>query len=55
MGFNPIDADVEPFIPAPTRKRIEDLGRTLQGPVTVAMVGSTVGLREEWPSTSRAS
>ena len=46
VGFNPIDADVEPFIPAPTRKRIEDLGRTLQGPVTVAMVGSTVGLRE---------
>jgi AAA+ superfamily predicted ATPase len=46
VGFTPIDTSMEPFIPAPTRKRIEDLDRTLQGPVTVAIVGSTLGLRE---------
>ncbi len=46
VGFTPIDTSVEPFIPAPTRRRIEDLGQTLQSPVTVAVVGSTVGLRE---------
>ncbi len=46
VGFTPIDTSVEPFIPAPTRKRIADLGDTLKGAVTVAVVGSTVGLRE---------
>ncbi len=46
VGFTPIDTSMEPFIPAPTRKRIEDLGETLRTPVTVAVVGSTVGLRE---------
>ncbi len=46
VGFTPIETDVEPFIPAPTRKRIEDLDRTLRGAVTVAIVGSTLGLRE---------
>ncbi|MBM4390338.1 MAG: ATP-binding protein [Deltaproteobacteria bacterium] len=46
VGFTPIDTSVEPFIPRPTRKRIEDLGDALRGPITVAVVGSTVGLRE---------
>jgi AAA+ superfamily predicted ATPase len=46
VGFTPIETDMEPFIPAPTRKRIEDLDRTLRGPVTVAIVGGTLGLRE---------
>ncbi len=46
VGFTPIDTSVEPFIPKPTRKRIEDLGDALRSPITVAIVGSTVGLRE---------
>ncbi len=46
VGFTPIDTSVEPFIPKPTRKRIEDLGDALKSPITVAVVGSTVGLRE---------
>ncbi|MBM4364952.1 MAG: ATP-binding protein [Deltaproteobacteria bacterium] len=46
VGFTPIDTSVEPFIPRPTRKRIEDLGDALRSPITVAVVGSTVGLRE---------
>ncbi len=46
VGFTPIDTSMEPFIPAATRRRIEELGDTLSGPVTVAIVGSTVGLRE---------
>ena len=46
VGFTPIDTRLEPFIPAPTRSRIEDLGDTLKTAVTVAVVGSTVGLRE---------
>ena len=45
-GFNPLDVSQEVFIPAPTRKRIEVLGETLAQPVTVAVVGSTFGMRE---------
>lgn len=46
VGFTPIDTSVDPFIPKPTRQRIEDLGDSLRTPITVAVVGSTVGLRE---------
>lgn len=46
VGFNPIPTDLEPFIPAPTRQRIEELGNSLQKPITVAIIGGTQGLRE---------
>lgn len=46
VGFTPIDTSMEVFIPAPTRKRIAELGDALNKPITVAVVGSTVGLRE---------
>ncbi len=45
-GFTPIPVEGELFVPGPTRKRIADLGDSLGGPVTVAVVGSTVGMRE---------
>lgn len=45
-GFIPIDCSQEPFIPAPTRKRLEELGNTLNHAVNVAVVGSTIGMRE---------
>lgn len=45
-GFHPIATDLEPFIPAPTRRRIEDLSATLGQAVSVAVVGSTAGMRE---------
>ncbi|MFZ5475693.1 MAG: ATP-binding protein [Myxococcota bacterium] len=46
VGFTPIDTTGRLFIPAPTKKRIEDLGEALDRPITVAVVGSTIGLRE---------
>jgi AAA+ superfamily predicted ATPase len=46
VGFTPIETVKEPFIPKPTRKRINDLGDALRSPITVAVVGSTIGLRE---------
>jgi AAA+ superfamily predicted ATPase len=46
VGFNPISTVHDPFIPAPTRKRIEDLGASLEKPITVAIIGGTHGLRE---------
>lgn len=46
VGFTPIDTSLDPFIPKPTRQRILDLGESLKTPITVAVVGSTVGLRE---------
>lgn len=45
-GFVPMDTSQEVFIPTPTRKRIADLGDALDQPITVALVGSTVGMRE---------
>jgi AAA+ superfamily predicted ATPase len=45
-GFTPIDTSQEVFIPAPSRKRIEDLEDSLTKPITVALVGSTFGMRE---------
>jgi AAA+ superfamily predicted ATPase len=46
VGFTPIPTEGELFVPAPTRKRIDELGESLTRPVTVAVVGSTVGMRE---------
>ncbi|MFN7147568.1 MAG: AAA family ATPase, partial [Myxococcota bacterium] len=46
VGFTPVDTSGEPFIPAPTRKRIQELDETLTRPITVAVVGSTIGMRE---------
>lgn len=46
VGFQPIDVSGEPFIPAPTRKRIGELADALDRPITVAVVGSTIGMRE---------
>ena len=45
-GFTPVAIDGDPFIPAPTRKRIVDLHDSLDRAVTVAVVESTQGLRE---------
>lgn len=45
-GFLPLDTRREPFIPAPTRNRIDELGDVFNKPVTVAIIGSTVGNRE---------
>jgi AAA+ superfamily predicted ATPase len=46
VGFTPIDTSMDPFIPAPTRKRIADLDESLDRAITVAVVGSTIGMRE---------
>ncbi len=46
VGFMPVDISRDPFIPAPTRRRINELGDTLSRPITVAVVGSTIGMRE---------
>jgi AAA+ superfamily predicted ATPase len=45
-GFTPIPSDGELFVPGPTKRRIGDLGEALAGPVTVALVGGTMGMRE---------
>lgn len=45
-GFHPMDTSREPFIPAPTRTRIEELGDIFNKGVTVAIIGSTNGARE---------
>jgi AAA+ superfamily predicted ATPase len=45
-GFHPIATASAPFIPAPTRKRIGDLDDVLDRAINVAIVGSTLGLRE---------
>jgi AAA+ superfamily predicted ATPase len=46
VGFTPIDTSLDPFIPAPTQKRIAELDQSLDHPITVAVVGSTMGMRE---------
>lgn len=46
MGFSPMDTSREPFIPLPTRQRIEEIRHALDRPVTIAVVGSTIGSRE---------
>lgn len=46
VGFTPIPTDVPPFIPAATANRITQVEDALMGPVTVAIVGSTLGMRE---------
>ncbi len=45
-GFTPIPTEGTLFVPGPTRSRIADLGDSLAHPVTVALVGSTTGMRE---------
>lgn len=45
-GFYPMDTSREPFIPAITRSRVDDLVNTYDKPVTVAIIGSTTGSRE---------
>ena len=45
-GFTPLDTRRAPFIPAPTRARIEEVGDVFNQGVTVAVIGSTSGARE---------
>ncbi|MCB9776955.1 MAG: ATP-binding protein [Alphaproteobacteria bacterium] len=45
-GFRPMRTDVEPFVPAVTRTRISEIAHALQRPVTIAVIGSTIGSRE---------
>jgi AAA+ superfamily predicted ATPase len=46
LGFQPLDTAREPFIPAATRRRIADLAPGFGRPLTVVVVGSTIGARE---------
>ncbi len=46
LGFKPLDTSREPFIPAATAERIDELGTGLDNPVTVVVVGATIGARE---------
>lgn len=46
VGFSPMQTERDPFIPGPARQRIEEIRASLQRPVTVAVVGATVGSRE---------
>lgn len=46
VGFSPMDTSREPFIPGPTRQRIQEITHALDRPVTIAVVGSTLGSRE---------
>ncbi len=46
VGFAPMDTSREPFIPGPTRQRIQEITHALDRPVTIAVVGSTLGSRE---------
>ncbi|MBN1336735.1 MAG: ATP-binding protein [Deltaproteobacteria bacterium] len=46
LGFTPLDTRREPFIPAPTRQRLEELVGALDRPVTLTIVGATIGARE---------
>ncbi|MDP6934570.1 MAG: hypothetical protein QGG40_16725, partial [Myxococcota bacterium] len=46
VGFEPLDTSREPFIPGPTRQRLEELGDALKTPITLVIVGSTMGSRE---------
>ena len=45
-GFSPLDLSRKPFIPAPTRNRIDELGEVFNKAITVAIIGSTMGSRE---------
>ena len=46
MGFSPLDTEHEPFIPAGTRKRVDELSPGFHKPITLVVVGSTIGARE---------
>lgn len=46
VGFDPMPTDREPFIPGPTRQRIQEISHALKRQVTIAIIGSTIGSRE---------
>ncbi len=46
VGFRPLDTTRDPFIPAPTRKRIEEIEGSLTSAITVTIIGATTGARE---------
>lgn len=46
VGFKPLDVSKPPFIPGTTQARIDDIRTSLEGPVSLAIVGSTMGARE---------
>lgn len=46
VGFVPMPTDREPFIPSANRARVEEISQAMDRPVTVAIVGSTIGSRE---------
>ncbi|MFT5684419.1 MAG: AAA+ superfamily predicted ATPase [Myxococcota bacterium] len=46
IGFTPMATDGSPLIPGSTTERLDELAGALQGPVTIAIIGSTTGGRE---------
>jgi len=46
LGFTPMETTGKPLIPATSRERIEELKGSLNSPITVAVIGSTMGSRE---------
>jgi AAA+ superfamily predicted ATPase len=46
LGFRVLPTDRPPFVPAPTMERIDELGASLERPVTLVLVGNTMGSRE---------
>jgi AAA+ superfamily predicted ATPase len=46
MGFQPLETEREPFIPSLTRLRVEELAPGFHKPITLVVVGSTIGARE---------
>lgn len=45
-GATPMDTTRQPFIPKVTVERLETIAGALDGPISVAIVGSTMGMRE---------
>lgn len=45
-GAKRLDTHHIPFVPMITRGRLQELGATLNSPVTIAIVGGTMGMRE---------
>lgn len=46
IGFTPLSIEGSPLIPGATAKRIDELAGSLKSPVTIAIIGSTMGSRE---------
>lgn len=46
LGFRPMDTSRKPFVPAVTAERIDEIKEALTRPITVAIIGSTIGSRE---------